>query len=251
LVLAAPIPTSVSSLVSPDGVRVWSVQELTQAQRTEQQVSHMFETTISNQDFDPGSETDVVPIAAFSSDGNLLAHGNNNEIAVLDFKAKKEISRFKYPNVYKMAFFGSSLLLAARGSELLQVSSITGKLGAKFKVTGIGTNLEHLSLATNGKLGLLLVYAKGTTFANIVDFTKNAKTIATVAGLKTGSFTACAVNATGSNFVCGVDEGSIATFKVSGKITRTFKAFKTAVQSVTFTKNGIFASGENETRSFK
>jgi WD40 repeat protein len=253
LVLAAPMPqNSVSSVVSPDGTRVWVVTQLTEAQRKEQQVSHMFEASILNQDFYPGLETDTAPMAAFSSDGNLLAYSYDNEIAVLDFKTKRESARFTYPNVYKMAFFGNNLLLAARGSDFLQVSSIAGKLGAKFKVTGVGTNLEHLSVATNGKLGVLLIYSKGATFAAIVDFTRNAKTIAIVAGLKTGSFTACAVNASASSFVCGADEGSLAVFNSAGKISRTFKAFKTAVQSVVFTKNSsIFASSENEIRSFE
>jgi WD40 repeat protein len=253
LVLAAPMPqNSVSSVVSPDGQMVWVVTQLTDAKRTEQQVTHMFDGSTLNQDFYPGLETDTAPIAAFSSNGSLLAYGNGNEIAVLDFKTKRESSRFVYPNIYKMAFFSNTLLLAARGSDFLQVSSVAGKLGAKFKVTGVGTNLEHLSVAANGKLGVLLVYSKGATFANIVDFTKNAKTIATVAGLKTGSFTACAVNATASSFICGADEGSIAVFNASGKITRTFKAFKTAVQSVVFTKNGsIFASSASSYQTFK
>ena len=252
LVLAAPIPLSVSSVVSPDGLRVWSVQELTQAQRAEQQASAPFFSNISNQDFYPGLETTTVPMAAFSSDGHLLAYAYNDDIQILDFKTNKQISSFKYPKVYKMAFFGNNLLLAARGSNFLQVLSVTGKLGNKFKVSGVDTNLEHLSLAANGKLGVVLIYAKGATFAGIVDFTKNAKTIATVAGIKTGSFTACAVNATGSSFVCGADEGSIAVFNPTGKIMRTFKAFKTAVQSVVFTKNGsIFASNQSSTLIFK
>jgi WD40 repeat protein len=253
LVLAAPMPqNSVSSVVSPDGARVWVVTQVTEAERKERNLSELFDSGILNQDFFPGIGTDTAPIAAFSSDGNLLAYGDSNEIAVLDFKTKGESSRFTYPNLYKMAFFGNTLLLAARGSDFLQVSSATGKLGAKFKVTGVGTNLEHLSVAANGKLGVLLVYSKGATFANIVDFTKNAKTIATVAGLKTGSFTACAVNTTASSFICGADEGSIAVFNASGKIIRTFKAFKTAVQSVVFTKNSsIFASSESSYQIFK
>lgn len=252
LVLAAPAPFAVSSVISPDGLRSWRVQELTEAQQKEQQASAPFFSNITNQDFYPGLETDTPPIAAFSSDGNLLVYSYSDEIQVLDLKQKKFISSFKYPKVYKMAFFGQNLLLVAKDSDLMQVSSITGKLGAKFKFVGIGTNLEQLSLSADGKRGVILLYSKGATFANVVDFTKNIKVLSTVGGIKTGSFTACAVNANGSSFVCGADEGSIAVFNATGKISRTFKAFKTAVQSVVFTKTGgIFASSENSVQTFK
>jgi hypothetical protein len=237
-----------SSVVSPDGKTVWTVEA--PSNRESGNPTQYF-ASISNQDWYPGYEPDKPPIAAFSSDGGVLAFVDEGEVQVLDFAKKQQVSSFKAKNTYQIAFFGRSLMLAARGSDVLQVSSIAGKLGAKFKFVGVGTNLTHLSLSADGKRGVLLMYSKGANFATIVDFTKNAKVLGTSGGTKTGIYTTCAANAVGSRFVCGTDTGEIAILDSSGKILQTQQAFKTEVQSVVFAKNNLFASSATESGVFK
>jgi hypothetical protein len=247
LTLAAPHGvTAHSSVVSPNGSQLWIVEDVSPTKDGSQ-----FFATLTKQDWYPGLETTSPPIAAFSSDGGLLAYGKDGEVAVLDLMRKQEVSRFNHKNVYQMAFFGRSLLLAARDSDVLQVVSITGKLGAKFRHTGVGTNLSHLSLSADGKRGVLLMYSKGANFAVIVDFTKNAKVLGSSGGTKKGSFTACAANSLGARFACGTDSGEIAILDPSGKTLSIQQAFKTVVQSVVFAKNNLFASSETESGVFR
>jgi hypothetical protein len=245
--LASPFGiTAVSSVVSPNGTQLWLTEDVSPKKDGSQ-----FFSNLTQQDWYPGLETSTAPLAAFSSDGGLLAYGYDGEIAVLDLGKKQEVSRFKYKNVYQMAFFGRSLLLVARGSDVLQVSSIAGKLGAKFKFAGVGTNLSHLSLSADGKRGVLLMYSKGANFANIVDFTKNAKVLGVNGGSKSEIYTVCAINARGANVVCGTDTGEIVGLNMSGKVVHTQQAFKSAVQSLAFSRFYIFASSEKESGTFK
>jgi hypothetical protein len=247
LVLAAPHGiTAYSSVVSPNGSQIWLTEDVSPKKDGSQ-----FFSSLTKQDFYPGLETTKPPFAAFSSDGGLLAYAIAGEVAVLDLGKKQEVLRFGYKNVYRMAFFGRNLLLAARDSDVLQVSSIAGKLGAKFKFDNVGTNLSHLSLSADGKRGVLLMYSKGANFAVIVDFTKNAKVLGSSGGSKKGSFTTCAANSLGSRFACGTDAGELVVLDSSGKTLHTQQAFKTAVQSVVFAKNNLFASSETESGVFK
>jgi hypothetical protein len=247
LALAAPHGiTAYSSVVSPNGTQLWITQDVSPNKDGSQ-----FFSNLTKQDFYPGLETTTAPIAAFSSDGGLLAYANQDEVVVLDLGKKQEVSRFTSKNVYQMAFFGRNLMLVARDSDVLQVSSITGKLGAKFRYAGAGTNLSHLSLSADGKRGVLLIYSKGANFAVIVDFTKNAKVLGSSFGSKKGSFTACAANNVGLRFACGTDAGELVLLDSSGKTLHTQQAFKTAVQGVVFAKNNIFASSEKESGYFK
>jgi hypothetical protein len=247
LTLASPFGiTAHSSVASPNGTQLWLTEDVSQKKDGSQ-----FFSSLTQQDWYPGLETTEPPIAAFSSDGGLLAYAFDDQIAVLDLGKKREVSRFKYKNIYQMAFFGRSLLLAARGSDVLQVSSIAGKLGAKFKFAGVGTNLSHISLSADGKRGVLLMYSKGANFANIVDFTKNAKVLGVSGGSKSGIYTVCAVRPNGANIVCGTDTGEIVGLNMSGKVVHTQQAFKSAVQSLVFGRFYIFATSQTESGTFK